>query len=63
MAKTRSAEGSGSEILIAGKAYRLETGAGAARTLPKGAGCDKAARTLPGGASRGNAARTKPLDR
>ena len=62
MAKTRSAEGPGSEIRIAGKSYRLDKAAGTAGALPKGAGCDKA-RTLPKGASCGHAAVPKTSDR
>ncbi len=63
MAKTKSAEGPSSEVLIAGKTYRLEKGAGTVGTLPKGASCGNSSRALPKGASCGNAALPKRLNR
>jgi hypothetical protein len=63
MAKTQSAEKTGSDVVIAGKTYRLHEAGGSAPALPKGAGCSKTARLTAERSTAGRAAVAKALDR
>lgn len=63
MAKTTPQEGPSSEILIAGKIYKLDKSGNSLHAVPKGASCSATPRALPEGPAGGNAALPKTRNR